>query len=122
MLASTVLFVASVAATEPIESMGKVVAWKSASEVCNAMGKDPGCLPLVTSAGIGVTWIGEISEMEFLFDEDEPYEWPPTGNVRVVVTWNSPDAKDFHCRQTYPFHMDDLKEVEARSLIVKKCK
>ncbi len=104
--------------------MGKVVAWKSANEVCNAMGKDPGCLLPVTSAGFGVTWIGEISEMEFLFDEDKPYDWPPTGNVRVTVTWYSsePSAKDYKCRQTYPFHMDDLKDVEARSLVVKKCK
>ena len=44
----------------------------------------------------------------------------PTGFVKVRVTWFSSEAP-YECGQEYKFHMDDLKDVTARSLIVKRC-
>lgn len=90
--------------------------WVDEAELCKISGADPGCTLPVTSTGLGVRWIGEVTAMQFLFPDGEP-----TGYVKVRVTWDSPDT-DFKCGREYKFHMDELKDVTARSLSVRRCR
>ena len=89
--------------------------WIDQAELCKISGSEPGCMLPVTSTGFGVAWIGEVTEIQFLMPDGAP-----TGFVKVRVTWFSSEAP-YECGQEYKFHMDDLKDVTARSLIVKRC-
>lgn len=96
--------------------------WISEADICTKkMKKEPGCMPLVTSKGIGVKWIGEIIQVEI--DVKSNGTAVMTGQVRVRITWDSKHTSYRCSDDPRQFNIkEDLKDVTKRSLSLRRCK